>query len=193
MRASRVGRPTRSAPRGRRSTFRSVAYCQAGQIMSAVAVLRTVATPTVHPLVTLFEKLDAMARRYGRDEMEADAFVRHYEDAAQIITSQNVLIESSARDGWVTSAKQTRVSRACKEEWERGLAPSSNCDATAMICGTTPSDPSARVLRVLPQKETAIPPIREFGVLTSEGPRKKHRCSSTTAESWASLSAGRYA
>jgi hypothetical protein len=39
----------------------------------------------VHPLVTLLEKLDAIARRYERDPMEADAFVRHYEDAAQII------------------------------------------------------------------------------------------------------------
>ncbi len=39
----------------------------------------------VHPLVTLFEKLDAMARRYGRDVIEADTFVRHYEDAARII------------------------------------------------------------------------------------------------------------
>jgi len=39
----------------------------------------------VHPLVTLFEKIDAMARRYERDVIEADSFVRHYEDAAQII------------------------------------------------------------------------------------------------------------
>lgn len=39
----------------------------------------------VHPLVTLFEKLDAMSRRYSRGEMEADTFVRHYEDAAQIV------------------------------------------------------------------------------------------------------------
>jgi hypothetical protein len=39
----------------------------------------------VHPLVTLFEKLDAMARRYARDVIEADTFVRHYEDAAQIV------------------------------------------------------------------------------------------------------------
>ena len=36
----------------------------------------------VHPMVTLFEKLDAMSRRYGRKEMEPDSFVRHYEDAA---------------------------------------------------------------------------------------------------------------
>lgn len=45
---------------------------------------RPAAVRCVHPLVTLFEKLDAMARRYPRDEMEADTFVRHYEDAAQI-------------------------------------------------------------------------------------------------------------
>ncbi len=45
----------------------------------------------VHPLVTLFEKLDAMARRYERDPIEADTFVRHYEDAAQIIRSVDKL------------------------------------------------------------------------------------------------------
>lgn len=45
----------------------------------------------VHPLVTLFEKLDAMARRYVRDVIEADTFVRHYEDAAQIVRSANEL------------------------------------------------------------------------------------------------------
>lgn len=39
----------------------------------------------VHPLVTLLEKLDAMARRYGREQVEADSFVRHYEDAARIV------------------------------------------------------------------------------------------------------------
>ncbi|MBI5479036.1 MAG: nucleotidyl transferase AbiEii/AbiGii toxin family protein [Deltaproteobacteria bacterium] len=42
----------------------------------------------VHPMVTLFEKLDAMARRYERDAMEPDSFVRHYEDAAQIIRAE---------------------------------------------------------------------------------------------------------
>jgi hypothetical protein len=41
----------------------------------------------VHPLVTLLEKLDALARRYARDTMEPDGFVRHYEDAAHIIRS----------------------------------------------------------------------------------------------------------
>ena len=48
---------------------------------------RPVAVRCVHPLVTLVEKLDAMARRYKREEMEADAFVRHYEDAARIISA----------------------------------------------------------------------------------------------------------
>jgi len=45
----------------------------------------------VNPLVTLFEKLDAMARRYERDPIEADTFVRHYEDNAQIIRSVDKL------------------------------------------------------------------------------------------------------
>jgi hypothetical protein len=39
----------------------------------------------VHPLVTLLEKLDALSRRYGREAIEADGFVRHYEDAARIV------------------------------------------------------------------------------------------------------------
>jgi hypothetical protein len=39
----------------------------------------------VHPIVTLLEKLDALSRRYNRDVVEADGFVRHYEDAARII------------------------------------------------------------------------------------------------------------
>jgi hypothetical protein len=47
----------------------------------------------VHPLVTLFEKLDAIARRYERDPIEADSLVRHYEDAAQIIRSVEKLPE----------------------------------------------------------------------------------------------------
>jgi len=46
---------------------------------------RPAAVRCVHPVLTLFEKLDAMARRYARDEIEADTFVRHYEDAAQIV------------------------------------------------------------------------------------------------------------
>jgi len=45
----------------------------------------------IHPLVTLFEKLDAIARRYERDPVEADTFVRHYEDVAQIIRSLDKL------------------------------------------------------------------------------------------------------
>jgi hypothetical protein len=45
----------------------------------------------VHPMVTLFEKLDAMSRRYGRDEVDPDRFVRHYEDAVQIIRAEDRL------------------------------------------------------------------------------------------------------
>ena len=60
-------------------------YLEDHGMLTDYAGNRPVDVRCVHPLVTLFEKLDAMARRYGRDEMEADAFVRHYEDAAQII------------------------------------------------------------------------------------------------------------
>jgi hypothetical protein len=41
----------------------------------------------VHPLVTLIEKLDALSRRYAREEFEPDGFARHYEDATHIIRS----------------------------------------------------------------------------------------------------------
>jgi hypothetical protein len=54
---------------------------------------RPVGVRCVHPMVTLFEKLDAMARRYSRDDMEPDSFVRHYEDAAQIIRAEDRLPE----------------------------------------------------------------------------------------------------
>jgi hypothetical protein len=53
----------------------------------------------VHPLVTLVEKLDALSRKYARDIIEPDGFVRHYEDAAHIIQAASKLptIEQSAR------------------------------------------------------------------------------------------------
>lgn len=51
----------------------------------------------VHPLVTLFEKLDAIARRYARDGVDADSFVRHYEDAAQIIRAIGSLPDMGMR------------------------------------------------------------------------------------------------
>lgn len=52
----------------------------------------------VHPVVTLLEKLDALSRRYNREPVEADAFVRHYEDAARIIRAIDGLppIETTA-------------------------------------------------------------------------------------------------
>ena len=52
----------------------------------------------VHPVVTLLEKIDALSRRYNRDVVEADAFVRHYEDAARIIVALDRLppIETTA-------------------------------------------------------------------------------------------------
>ena len=66
-------------------------YLVEQEMLAGYADNRPTAVRCVHPLVTLFEKIDAMARRYARDEMEADAFVRHYEDAAQIIRAVDSL------------------------------------------------------------------------------------------------------
>jgi len=70
-----------------------------GQLKSYVDN-RPSAVRCVHPLVTLLEKLDALARRYARDSMEPDGFVRHYEDVAHIIRALDQLPKSpqSARD-----------------------------------------------------------------------------------------------
>lgn len=46
---------------------------------------RPKAVRCVHPIVTLFEKIDALSRRFDREPIEPDTFVRHYEDAAHII------------------------------------------------------------------------------------------------------------
>ena len=51
----------------------------------------------VHPLVTLIEKLDALAKRVSRAEVEPAAFVRHFEDAARIILAEERL---PALDGY---------------------------------------------------------------------------------------------
>lgn len=54
---------------------------------------RPAAVECVHPYVTLLEKLDAITRRYARpdDVFDPATFVRHYEDAAMIIRSENEL------------------------------------------------------------------------------------------------------
>lgn len=44
----------------------------------------------VHPLVTLVEKIEAIARRYPRGDHPA-AFIRHYEDSARIIEAESSL------------------------------------------------------------------------------------------------------
>lgn len=54
---------------------------------------RPVSVRCVHPMVTLLEKIDAMAKRYNREDMEPDSFIRHYEDAAWIIRAEERLPE----------------------------------------------------------------------------------------------------
>jgi hypothetical protein len=46
---------------------------------------------SVHPLVTLLEKLDAVSRRLAGNAPEPASFVRHYEDAARIIERESAL------------------------------------------------------------------------------------------------------
>ena len=45
----------------------------------------------VHPFVTLLEKLDALIRRFPRDDALPATFVRHFEDAARIIRARTEL------------------------------------------------------------------------------------------------------
>ncbi|HTP27234.1 MAG TPA: nucleotidyl transferase AbiEii/AbiGii toxin family protein [Anaeromyxobacteraceae bacterium] len=46
---------------------------------------------SIHPLVTLIEKLDNLRRRFPNERAEPATFVRHYEDAAHIITNADRL------------------------------------------------------------------------------------------------------
>lgn len=41
----------------------------------------------IHPLVTLVEKIDAMTRRWERQDLDPVVFVRHWEDAASVIAA----------------------------------------------------------------------------------------------------------
>ena len=45
----------------------------------------------LHPLVTLIEKLDSLQHRVGRADRDPATFVRHFEDAAHIISAANDL------------------------------------------------------------------------------------------------------
>jgi hypothetical protein len=81
------------------TSFVHDALARQGQLANYVDN-RPRAVRCVHPLVTLLEKLDALARRYARDVMEPDSFVRHYEDAAHIIRAASRLpaIQQTARE-----------------------------------------------------------------------------------------------
>ena len=69
---------------------------------------RPAAVRCVHPFVTRFEKLDAMARRYARDEMEADSFVnqRHAAVIACPAARSDTRYPSASSDGrWAVAAR----------------------------------------------------------------------------------------
>lgn len=60
----------------------------------------------VHPILTLWEKLDAIARRYDRPAARFDptSFVRHYEDIARIILRENEFSLTNATPSSVREA-----------------------------------------------------------------------------------------
>ncbi|MCC7139147.1 MAG: nucleotidyl transferase AbiEii/AbiGii toxin family protein [Planctomycetes bacterium] len=72
------------------SSFVHDHLAQAG-LLAAYDDNRPRAVRCVHPLVTLLEKLDALARKAPRADAEAATYVRHYEDAARIIRALGAL------------------------------------------------------------------------------------------------------
>ncbi len=57
--------------------------------------------PAVHcvrPEVTLLEKAEAICRRFSRDPFEPAGFIRHYEDAARILTSGAIASNDELRE-----------------------------------------------------------------------------------------------
>ncbi len=79
-------------------------YLDQNEMLASYTDNRPKAVRCVHPMVTLIEKLDAMSRRYGRGTIEAATFVRHYEDAAQIVQASahlpnlGMTVEELAKD-----------------------------------------------------------------------------------------------
>ena len=71
----------------------------------------------VHPLVTLLEKLDAIARRYDRGS-EAASYIRHYEDAACIIEAETDLppLEEGVRELAAEMIRTRDIKKSCTED-----------------------------------------------------------------------------
>jgi Nucleotidyl transferase AbiEii toxin, Type IV TA system len=67
---------------------------------------RPIALPCIHPFVTLVDKLDAIGKRYARPDFAPETFVRHYEDAAHVISRLGSLPP-------LTDPEQAEVIREC--------------------------------------------------------------------------------
>jgi hypothetical protein len=69
---------------------------------------------TVHPLVTLIEKLDAVSRRVAGGAAEPASFVRHYEDAARIIERECALppVEQTASQLVAEMLRERQIAHA---------------------------------------------------------------------------------
>lgn len=62
-------------------------YLEGQDLLREYVLNRPAAVQHVHPWVTLLEKLSIVTKRYGKPEVQAERFVRHYEDAARICTT----------------------------------------------------------------------------------------------------------
>lgn len=75
----------------------------------------------VHPLVTLLDKVDAIGRRYAREPMAPETFVRHYEDAARIVERSGELpplgLEVAALATEMRAARQIAAMPSASESW----------------------------------------------------------------------------
>jgi hypothetical protein len=90
----------------------------------------------VHPLVTLLEKLDALQKRVPREDIEPASFVRHYEDAARIITAEPNLPKLPG----FTHVKELAAEMLA----QRQIAPPPGPDSSAF---TLPSGPRTDAIR----------------------------------------------
>lgn len=97
----------------------------------------------VHPLVTLLEKIDAISRRYAREPLDPDSFIRHYEDAARIVRSLSEL-PALGVDAAALAAEMFR---------ERQIARAPSADDPAFVL----ADPAKR--RELLRTHASIAPM----------------------------------
>ena len=79
----------------------------------------------IHPLATCIEKLDAIRKKFARDDLAAATFARHYEDCVWILRSQSRL---PALDGSLSDLVETMRVTSEKKVLPGPMDPSLNPD-----------------------------------------------------------------